>query len=86
MAQPQRTCVACRTKAEQSSFLRVIRAPGERAVLWTKGAVGRSAYICRQRECVAEALKKGRLERAFRGPVSPEERKALEEELVCKLR
>jgi len=81
---PERTCIACKRKTEQSSFWRVARDFEGRVALW-KG-LGRSAYICKQQECLEGALAKGRLERALRGPVSNEDKRVLREELVCKLR
>jgi predicted RNA-binding protein YlxR (DUF448 family) len=54
--------------------------------LWTPKAHGRSAYVCRTAACIDEALKKGKLERAIRGPVSVEERNALRQDLEWELR
>lgn len=86
MSSPQRTCIGCRRKGDQNSFLRVSRASGGRALLYQAGASGRSAYICPSAACIEAGLLKGRLERALKGAVTPEERERLRTELICKLR
>jgi predicted RNA-binding protein YlxR (DUF448 family) len=46
---------------------------GDRVIWDERGtAPGRGAYICPSSECLAEALKKNRLSRAFRKTVSKE--------------
>ena len=86
MPTPQRTCIGCRRKGDQKSFLRVSRATGGRALLLGAGAVGRSAYFCQTEPCIEAGLQKGRLERSLKGAVTQEEREQLKNELLCKLR
>lgn len=86
MPAPQRTCIGCRRKGDQNSFLRVSRATGGRALLYEAGASGRSAYFCQSEACIEAGMLKGRLERALKGAVSQEERERLKHELICKLR
>ena len=81
---PLRTCIACRRKEEYTAFLRVARDATGRLGPW-KGS-GRSAYLHPNAACLEAALQKGRLERALKGPVAPQEREALRTELVCQLR
>jgi len=76
---PERTCIACKRKNDQGFFWRVARDFEGRVTLW-KGR-GRSAYICKEDQCLDVALGKGRLERALRGPVSNEDKRVLREEL-----
>ncbi len=83
---PERTCIGCRRKDDQSSFLRVSRESGGRVIVCEKGGVGRSAYICRSAECVESALAKEKLARALRTSVEGAYKTKLKEELVCKLR
>ncbi len=80
----ERTCIACKRKSNQGFFWRVARNIEGRVAMWE--GLGRSAYICKRQECLDGALAKGRLERALRGTVSNEDRQALREKLVCKLR
>lgn len=84
---PQRTCIACRRKGDQSSFLRVSRLAGRRVVVWEPGReAGRSAYLCRRDDCIEKGLEKDRLTKALKVPVGPEHRAELRTELLCKLR
>jgi len=49
-------------------LVRLVRGPdGVVVVDRTAAAPGRGAYVCAERQCVEEALKRGRLARAFRG-------------------
>ena len=75
---PQRTCVGCRTSSAKREFVRVVRTPeGAVAVDESGKRNGRGAYVCAQRACWDEALKKDRLARALRATVSPQDAEAL---------
>lgn len=84
--EPQRTCIGCRRKDDQGSFLRVSRESGGRVVFCEKGGIGRSAYICRTEACIGAALVKEKLARALKIGVTEAQKAELKEELVCKLR
>jgi uncharacterized protein len=86
LAKPQRTCIGCRRKDDQNSFLRVSRESGGRVVVCENGGVGRSAYICRELACIETGLVKERLARALKTTVTEAQKAALKEDLVCKLR
>jgi predicted RNA-binding protein YlxR (DUF448 family) len=75
---PQRTCVGCRTSSAKRAFVRVVRTAEGAVVVDESGKQnGRGAYVCAQRECWDEALKKDRLARALRATVSPQDAQAL---------
>lgn len=75
---PQRTCVGCRTNTAKREFLRIVRTPeGAVEIDMTGKRAGRGAYLCAQRSCWEEALKKDRLARALRTTISPETRETL---------
>jgi len=80
---PLRTCIACRAKAPAPDLIRVGRS-GTSATIWNGS--GRSAYICTNERCIADAMRKGRLERALRTPIDGASRISLELELKCRLR
>jgi predicted RNA-binding protein YlxR (DUF448 family) len=61
---PQRTCIACKRKGDQFSFLRI--SSRLLAVLIQGASQGRSAYVCPSTGCVDAAFTKGRLSRALR--------------------
>ena len=75
---PQRTCVGCRTTSAKRAFVRVVRTPEGTVEVDPSGKRnGRGAYLCADRACWEEALKKDRLARALRAAVSPDEREEL---------
>ena len=86
MSSPQRTCIGCRRKGNQSDFLRVSRDSGGRVVLCEGTALGRSVYFCRKAECIDAGLAKKNLERGLKGTVPDDERERIRKELECKLR
>ncbi|MFZ4506937.1 MAG: YlxR family protein [Fimbriimonas sp.] len=81
---PERTCVACRLKTNQSDLIRVGISKSGAPGIWI--GLGRSLYVCPTDKCVEDVLKKGRLERAFRRPFSDQDRQTLRTELICQLR
>ena len=75
---PLRTCIACGEKDEKSKFVMVSRPPKsspKNSFEVSEGknkSGGRSAYICKNEECLKRARKARRLERSFKGKVSSE--------------
>lgn len=66
-----RRCVACRQVAPKESFWRVVRVYSSHQVQLDQG-MGRSAYLCRNAECLKAAQKKNRLGRSLKAHI-PEE-------------
>ncbi|MBC8064142.1 MAG: YlxR family protein [Chlorobia bacterium] len=83
---PTRTCIGCRRKDDQGSFLRVSRESGGRVAICERGGLGRSAYFCRESACIEAGLVKEKLARALKTTVTEAQKAELKEELVCKLR
>lgn len=76
---PQRTCAGCRSTSGKRAFVRLVRTPeGAVEVDPTGRRNGRGAYLCAQRSCWEEALKRDRLARALRATIAP----ALRDELL----
>ena len=68
---PQRTCVGCRTTSVKSEFVRIVRTSEGAVDLDPAGKRnGRGAYLCTNRACWEEALKKDRLARALRTTIT----------------
>ncbi len=64
---PQRTCVACRALRPKRELVRIVRTTEGEVVVDERGKRnGRGAYLCAQRVCWEEALKRRRLEAALR--------------------
>lgn len=76
---PQRTCLACRLTQEKRGLTRIVRtAEGAVRVDPTGKLPGRGAYLHCEPPCWQEGLKRGRLARALRVAISPEDLAALE--------
>lgn len=64
---PVRTCVACREEAGKKELVRLVRAAdGTVEMDCTGKKAGRGAYIHASAECLANALKGKKLDRALR--------------------
>ena len=75
---PHRTCVACRTVRPKRDLVRVVRVSATTAVVDERGKMnGRGAYLCAQRVCWDEALKRRRLDAALRMSLDEETRSNL---------
>lgn len=68
---PERTCIVCRTKADKTNFIRIVKTPDEQFKLDKTGKLnGRGAYICNSAECINKCAKSKALNRAFKTNVS----------------
>ncbi len=69
-----RTCVACREEKPKRELIRVVLLPeGGIAIDESGKRSGRGAYLCRQRLCWQEALRRESLSRALRSSLSSED-------------
>lgn len=61
-----RMCASCGKKQQQSDMFRLLRTPDLQVIISTdRKASGRSAYLCKDRECVLKAKKSRRPERSL---------------------
>jgi uncharacterized protein len=84
--EPERSCVACRTRRPKEALLRVARSrDGIVRADPSARAPGRGAYVCRDPRCVGDAVGRGALARALRVSLGPEDlatlREAMEKEI-----
>lgn len=64
---PERMCVVCRTASERTGLIRIMRdAQGNFFLEPAPKTFGRSAYICKKRECVDKCFKKKLLNKTFK--------------------
>jgi hypothetical protein len=76
---PHRTCVACRTVRPKRELIRIVRTPEEEVTVDERGKQsGRGAYLCPQRICWEQALRRRVLDRALKV--------SLDEETIAALR
>ncbi len=83
---PMRMCVGCGEMKPKRSLIRVVKTPEDEIKIDLNGKMnGRGAYICASTECLSNAHKSKRLERAFKTQISEEIYKQLEKELKNEL-
>ena len=81
---PLRMCVGCREMKEKKSLIRVVRSPeGEVSLDPVGKKPGRGAYVCREGECLARALKQRQIERQLQVTLTQEVMEALTAELAA---
>lgn len=66
---PERTCLGCRAVKEKASLLRLVCMDGALAVDGKGVMPGRGAYICPEKKCLVEALRKNAVPRALKTKV-----------------
>lgn len=77
---PQRTCVACRARESKRSLIRLVRTPDGQIEVDPSGRrPGRGAYLCANRACWEQALKRRALNRALRVVLTPAEMAQLQQ-------
>ena len=62
----ERRCIACRQTNLKQNLIRVCRVDGDYIIDDTHKALGRSAYICKNKECLTKTVEKKLLNRAFK--------------------
>ncbi|MCL2575240.1 MAG: YlxR family protein [Defluviitaleaceae bacterium] len=66
----ERRCVGCRQMVDKRELVRIVRnTDGDFSIDETKKAAGRGAYLCKNADCVAAAIKNRGLDRSFKGKV-----------------
>ena len=77
-----RMCVGCREMKEKESLIRVVRSPeGVLSLDPTGKKPGRGAYVCREGECLARAIKQHQIERQLQAEMTEEVGEGLRREL-----
>lgn len=66
-----RRCLSCRRLGHKSEFWRVVRLSQSQTVVLDQGQ-GRSAYLCPQASCLAQARRKNYLSRVLKAPIPPD--------------
>ncbi len=79
---PMRMCVGCRQMKEKKDLIRVIRTQeGEFFIDRTGKKNGRGAYICKNPDCLSQALKNHGLERSFKTKIPKATEEMLQKEM-----
>jgi hypothetical protein len=83
-AEPERTCIGCRTSAPKHWLIRIARDPDGDSLAVGPSA-GRGAYVHRDAECIARATRPAVLARALREGLAPNEVGRLRERIEGEL-
>lgn len=76
-----RQCIACRERKNKKNLIRVCK-QGNLIVVDTLNKVnGRGAYICKNKDCIKKIEDKNLLNRAFKMPISSENKQIIFKEL-----
>lgn len=71
---PQRMCVACRTMKPKNDLIRlVLLKDGTLTVDLTGKKPGRGAYVCRDNNCIRQAVRERRFDKGLRASIRSEE-------------
>ncbi len=82
MNKPMRRCVGCGESKEKKELIRVVRdTDGQIHIDTTGRANGRGAYICRDKKCLEQAIKRKGLDRTLKVSVPAEVAENLKKEL-----
>lgn len=83
---PMRMCLGCGQMFPKRDLVRAVKNKEGEISLDLKGkAPGRGAYLCRNPECLRQARKARRLERAFSSKIPDELYERMEAELAASL-
>jgi predicted RNA-binding protein YlxR (DUF448 family) len=75
---PERTCIGCRRVKPQNEMIRItVKDNGSLAIDPPGRRQGRSAYLCRSRDCWEKGLKRDRLDQSLRIDISKESKAEL---------
>lgn len=78
-SRPLRSCVACHAVRPKAELVRVYAAPGGVLGVDLGGGSGRGAYVCPQRSCLDQAIKRGEFARRLKAVFAPIEAAALQD-------
>ena len=81
---PMRMCVTCRKSMPKHELVRLALNEEGNVVPIAGNLAGRGTYICKDKACFKEAIKKRSLNRAFKRNVSDANHKQIEESLFGK--
>ena len=65
-----RVCISCRKAYDRKNLLKITK-DHEKGIIFQKG-MGRSAYICKSKECYSDSKIKKKLQKALKTILEPE--------------
>lgn len=71
-------CIVCRNKGAKESFVRIVKNANGISVDYDGKTNGRGVYICKNKKCIDEAIKRKAINRGFKTECPTEIYKELE--------
>ncbi len=79
---PMRMCIGCRQMKEKKDMIRILKMQDDTFCIDVTGKKnGRGAYLCKDENCLALALKNHGLERSFKMSIPKDTVEALKKEM-----
>ena len=75
-----RKCISCRETYDRNNLLRITK-DHKRGIMFQKG-MGRSAYICKSKQCYSDSKIKKKLQKALKTFLEPEFIEVFEKEIT----
>ena len=75
-----RICISCRKTYDRENLLRITK-DHKKGIMFQKG-IGRSAYICKSKECYSDSKIKKKLQKALKTSLEPEFVEIFEKEIT----
>lgn len=66
MSNPIRMCISCRTEKDKTKLLKIVKQDNNVCIDKSYSINGRSAYVCKNEECINKCIKNKLLNRAFK--------------------
>ena len=84
---PQRMCISCRTRQNKRDLIRVVYKSGDEDISVDPSGKkpGRGAYICKNRNCLEQAMKNNRFERGLHTKIPTDKVEELWREIASSL-
>jgi len=76
-----RICISCRKTYDRKNLLKITN-DHKQGIIFHKG-MGRSAYICKSKECYSDSKIKKKLQKALKTFLEPEFIDIFEKEITC---
>ena len=77
---PKRMCIACRSMKKKDELIKIVRTENGAEIDENKNKFGRGAYVCKNEECIKQAVKRRSLAKHFKMQVDSKIYEELETE------
>ena len=68
----ERRCAGCWQTKDRNEMIRITKVGGKLVIKPNSKTFGRSVYLCYNKSCIINAMKKNKLEKFLKAPISEE--------------